>query len=240
MLCLAIDVSGRAMSGAIMEDTGGRRRCLGQFGLDTGKNHSLGLLPLLDQLLRQCRLDLADVDGFAVSAGPGSFTGLRIGMAPVQAWRQALDKPGVAVPGLEAMARHMDAGPAALTCPLFDARRNEVYAALFRGQERLSEDLAIAPDALIDILLAYDEPVYVGGDGLEVWQEQLQAALGGNFRPLPPARCLFMAPAVAELGLEALAAGRTTPIEAMLPVYLRPGVDAEVKSGDAAGEGGHD
>ena len=219
MLCLGIDVSGRALSAAIMEAGPGQARLVGELSLDTGKNHSLALLPLLDQLLRYSSLSLERMDGFSVTAGPGSFTGLRIGMATVQAWMQALDKPALAVPSTRAMARAMD--KEGLVCPVFDARRSQVYAAVWRQEQRLSPDLALAPQELIDLLRSYDQPVYMAGDGLDPWYGDFAQGLGDRFRPLPPERRLNMAAATAAIGLEGLLRGESTPIEDMLPIYLR-------------------
>lgn len=219
MICLAIDVSGRALSGAIGARESASPRILGEFCLDTGKNHSLALLPMTEALLRNCHLKLADVDAFAVTVGPGSFTGLRIGLATVKAWCDALNKPAVAVGSLDAMARAIDRP--GLVCPVFDARRSEVYAALFQDGRRLTDDLALAPDKLCDELDKYDGPVTFGGDGLGPWEEELRARLGSRFQAVAPERRLNMAASAAMIGLEKLAQGATSDPASLTPVYLR-------------------
>ena len=219
MICLAIDVSGRAMSAALAETTPAGPRCKGQSCLDTGKNHSLALLPMADSLLENCGLKLADIDGFAVTVGPGSFTGLRIGLATVKAWCDALDKPAIAVGSTEAMARAIDRP--GLVCPVFDARRSEVYAALFRDGSRLTPDLAMSPEELCRKLDAYDEPIAFGGDGLDPWEEVFRANLGPRFRDVAPERRLNMAAAAALIGLEKLEQGDTADASSLVPVYLR-------------------
>ncbi|MBR5430256.1 MAG: tRNA (adenosine(37)-N6)-threonylcarbamoyltransferase complex dimerization subunit type 1 TsaB [Firmicutes bacterium] len=217
MICLAIDVSGRALSGALaLSQPPG---LAGEFCLDTGKNHSLALLPMVDALLANCGLTLSAVDAFSVTLGPGSFTGLRIGLATVKAWCDGLDKPAVGVSSTEAMARAID--HPGLVCPVFDARRSEVYAALFRDGQRLSEDLALAPAALADLLDGYAEPVTFGGDGLAPWEDELRQRLGSRFRAVAPERRLNMAAAAAMIGLERLERGELTPAAELLPVYLR-------------------
>ena len=208
MICLAIDVSGRALSGAIAAQEGDSLRILGEFCLDTGKNHSLALLPMTEALLRNCHLKLADVDAFAVTVGPGSFTGLRIGLATEKAWCDALNKPAVAVGSLDAMARAIDRP--GLVCPVFDARRSEVYAALFRDGARLTPDLALAPGKLCDELGKYDEPVTFGGDGLGPWEDVLRARLGARFQAASSERRLNMAASAAMIGLEKLVKGETS------------------------------
>lgn len=100
MRLLAIDTSGRALSAALAEDG----EVIASFGVDEGKNHSLTLLPNLQRLLQEQQLTLDQMDAFAVTIGPGSFTGLRIGLATVKAWGQALEKPLVAISTLDAAA----------------------------------------------------------------------------------------------------------------------------------------
>ena len=122
MRVLAIDTSSSALGAAIADEQG----IIGEFGLHTGRQHSEALLPLLQSLLQAAGLSLADMDAFGVTIGPGSFTGLRIGLATVKAWAQALDKPVVAVSSLEALAlTAAEAGM--LVCPTLDARRDELY-----------------------------------------------------------------------------------------------------------------
>lgn len=219
MICLAIDVSGRALSGAIAARDSGSPRIVGEFCLDTGKNHSLALLPMTEALLQNCHLKLADMEAFAVTVGPGSFTGLRIGLATVKAWCDALAKPALAVSSLDAMARAIDRP--GLVCPVFDARRSEVYAALFREGQRLTADLALAPDKLCDELDKYDGPVTFGGDGLGPWEDVLRARLGARFQAASPERRLNMASAAAMIGLEKLVKGETSDAASLVPVYLR-------------------
>ena len=219
MICLAIDVSGRALSGAVAVQEAAGPRVAGEFCLDTGKNHSLALLPMTQALLQNCHLELADMDGFAVTVGPGSFTGLRIGLSTVKAWCDVLEKPALAVGSTEAMARAIDRP--GLVCPVFDARRSEVYAALFQDGRRLTPDLALAPAKLCGELDRYDGPVTFGGDGLGPWEEELRARLGARFRAVAPERRLNMASAAALIGLDKLLRGETADAASLTPVYLR-------------------
>ncbi len=219
MICLAIDVSGRALSGAIAAREGDSLRILGEFCLDTGKNHSLALLPMTEALLQNCHLKLSDMDGFAVTVGPGSFTGLRIGLSTIKAWCDGLDKPALAVGSCDAMARAIDRP--GLICPVFDARRSEVYAALFRDGQRLTPDLALAPQKLCDELDKYDGPVTFGGDGLGPWEGELRARLGPRFQAVAPERRLNMASAAAMIALDKLLRGKTDDAASLVPVYLR-------------------
>ena len=215
MLLLAIDTGATALSAAV----GDGAQLRGAYALNVGKNHSLGLLPLLQPLLANANCSLADMDAFAVTVGPGSFTGLRIGVATVKAWHDAFDKPLIGVSSLDAAARAADFP--GLCCPVLDARRDEVYAALYRDGRRLGPDQAIAPAALARQLAVYDEPVAMLGDGFAPYEEIFAAALGARLRPVAAERRLIFAPAVLALAAERYAAGAFTPPQELLPVYLR-------------------
>ena len=219
MKLLAIDTSGAALSAAIGEEKREIRRIIGSFSLHTGKNHSVALLPMLDALLCNCGLALSDMDAFAVTIGPGSFTGLRIGVATVKAWGQALEKPLIGISSTEAMAR--GAGLEGYVCPIFDARRNEVYAALFQEGERLWPDLALPPEDVVEKLRELAQPVLLAGDALPVYGDLFCQSLGENFRTLPEERSCFMAESAAMLALARYAAQDFTSMAALQPVYLR-------------------
>jgi len=215
MKLLAIDTSGHALSAAIVVNG----LIHGSFGADTGKNHSLQLLPLLIDLLRQKSLALADMDAFAATVGPGSFTGLRIGLATIKAWAQALDKPLIGVSSLDAMAR--TAASKGYVAPIFDARRNEVYTALYHNGKRLSPDRAVLPKILAAELAQLAAPVTFAGDGLKTYTGLFQNTLGEHFCLPDHGNTLFMAEAAALLAAAKFTAGQFDSIAALLPVYLR-------------------
>ncbi len=215
MKLLAIDTSATALSAAIADERG----LVGAFALNAGKNHSLGLLPLLDSLLHYSGLTLADMDAFAVTLGPGSFTGLRIGVATAKAWGDATGKPLIGVSSTDALARV--AGTHGYVCPLLDARRDEVYTALYRDGERLWPDLALAPAELAARLAALAAPVVCLGDGFAPYEDTLRAALGERLEAAPEERRLVMAPAAVMLAREKFARAEFTDSRDLLPVYLR-------------------
>lgn len=219
MRLLAIDTGGAACSAAISSDDGGQQALAGSFSLVSRGNHSLGLLPMVQALLDNCGLGLEEMDAFAATLGPGSFTGLRIGAATVKAWALALDKPLISVSSTEAMARA--ASLEGWVCPLFDARRDEVYTALFHNGQRQWPDQALAPAELARRLTELEQPVLLAGDGLPRYGGLLAAALGAKLRPLAPERRLIMAEAASLLALDKLAAGDLTPDQDFLPLYLR-------------------
>ena len=218
MRLLAIDTSGRALSAAVFA----AGEVLASGGVNSGRNHSLELLPLVDDLLRQNQLTFADFDAFAVTVGPGSFTGLRIGLATVKAWGQAYGKPLIGISTLDAIAATAEAGTEQIyVAPVCDARRNEVYTALYRGGERLSPDRAISPAALAEDLARLEQPVVLAGDALASYQQLFERELKQNFRLPAQGNNLFFAAAVARLAADQYLAGAAVDPAALLPVYLR-------------------
>lgn len=220
MLVLGIDSSTPVASAAIVSAEG----LTGEITLNIGLTHSEQLLPMIDELFHQTRLALEDMEGIAVAGGPGSFTGLRIGMATAKGLAQGRNIPLVSVPTLEALAAP-HAGLSGLISPVLNARRQEVYAALFRSRqgrlERLAEDCAVSPAKWIDLLNKYTEPVLFIGDGALVFRQEWTALLGERAVILPPALSLNNAVSVAQLGREKLAAGQSDNLYALKPSYIR-------------------
>ena len=178
MLILAFESTAKAASCALVKDG----KLISQFSQCSGLTHSRTLLPMGEDMLKNAELKLADVDLLAVAHGPGSFTGVRIGVSMVKGLAWAGDKPCVGVSTLEAMAWHgLAAG--GLICPVMDARRNQVYNALFRienGQPvRLTEDRPIALKDLAEELKAMGERVFLVGDGESAHAGRLGCGDGG-------------------------------------------------------------
>jgi tRNA threonylcarbamoyladenosine biosynthesis protein TsaB len=219
MKLLAIDTSGQALSAALFA----AGEVLAAAGINSGRNHSLELLPLVRELLQQYQLSFTDFDVFAATIGPGSFTGLRIGLATVKAWGQACNKPLVGVSTLDAIActAMVDNDKQVYVAPVCDARRNEVYTALYRGGKRLGPDRAVAPAQLAGELAALGEPVVLSGDALPLYQLLFEQQLAANFRLPVLGNNLFYAAAVARLAAAQYAAGQVTEPASLLPVYLR-------------------
>lgn len=173
MLILAFESSARAASVALVEDG----RLISQYSQCSGLTHSRTLLPMAEDMLKNAELSLDKVDLFAVAHGPGSFTGIRIGVSTVKGLAWAADKPCVGVSTLEAMAWHgLAAG--GLVCPVMDARRSQVYNALFQVENgkpvRLCEDRPIALSQLAEELRALNAPAFLIGDGAELAEKYLR------------------------------------------------------------------
>ena len=172
MKILALDSTAKVASVAVCEDG----LLLGEYTVNNGNTHSETLLPMVESLLGLLSLSVDDIDAFALTAGPGSFTGVRIGAATVKGLAFASGKPCVGVSTLEALARTPSVVNG-LVCPVMNARRNQVYTALFRAKdgrlERLMPDSAIAISELDQMLSQYDEPVTLCGDGYQITADQL-------------------------------------------------------------------
>ena len=170
---LALESSAKAASCAISE--GGR--LLASYYQNNGLTHSKTLLPMAESLLASCCLTMADIDLVAVAKGPGSFTGIRIGVAAAKGLMWGAEKPGAGVSTLEAMAWGCTCMEGSVICAAMDARRNQIYNALFEIKDgvpvRLCEDRAIAIAELAEELKKSGKSVFIVGDGAELCYNNL-------------------------------------------------------------------
>lgn len=169
MYILAFESSAKAASAALAKDG----RLVSQYFQSGGLTHSRTLLPMALDMLKSCELTISDIDAVAVSHGPGSFTGVRIGVATVKGLCWGTDKPAVGVSTLEAMAWNGEcAAPGSIICCAMDARRNQVYNALFEFENgrprRLCPDRAVSLEELSGELRQYGRAVFAVGDGAEL------------------------------------------------------------------------
>ncbi|MBE7059807.1 MAG: tRNA (adenosine(37)-N6)-threonylcarbamoyltransferase complex dimerization subunit type 1 TsaB [Ruminococcaceae bacterium] len=175
MKILAIDTSSLVCSAAVCEDGS----LLGEYTLMNGLTHSQKLMPLVNSLLEALSLDINDIDVFAVTNGPGSFTGLRIGIATVKGFAFVKEKPVVAVSTLEAMAYNVQFTDY-LICPLMDARAGQVYCAAYRRKESGVLETVINPEAtevqklISELEKLQDKKVLFLGDGVKPNLETLK------------------------------------------------------------------
>ena len=175
MLILAFESSAKAASVALVRDGA----LISQYSQCTALTHSRTLLPMAEDMLKNAELKVSDVDLIAVAHGPGSFTGIRIGVSTVKGLSWAADKPCVGVSTLEAMAWHgLAAG--GYVCPVMDARRAQVYNAIFKIEEgrpiRVTEDRPIALEELAEEVRALNAPVFLVGDGTELTKRYFDKA----------------------------------------------------------------
>ena len=232
MKVLAIESSGLTASVAVVEET----RTVAEYTVDYKKIHSQTLLPMIDEVVRMTDLDLAEIDAIAVSGGPGSFTGLRIGSATAKGLGLALDKPLIHVPTVDGLAYQVY-GCGDIICPIMDARRNQVYTGIYTFSARagkkegirevdpvfqvLRMQMAIAVEDLIRRLNNYNRPVVFLGDGVPVYREILSAGLKVPYSLAQSYMKRQLAAGVGALGIRYYKAGKYETAMEHQPEYLR-------------------
>ena len=219
MTILAFETSAKAASAALCREG----VLLGETYQNTGLTHSQTLLVMAENLLAQCGKTVAQVTAVAVAAGPGSFTGVRIGVAAAKGFAWGRELPCYGVSTLEAMALSLGAWQG-YVCPCMDARRSQVYNALFSVKhgtlERLREDRAIALSELAEELKALDGPIFLVGDGSTLAYRTLSGEIPNLVLP-PEHRMHQRADGVALLAARKIAAGESGDANALTPNYLR-------------------
>lgn len=220
MKILALDSSGIVASVAIAEDD----TLLAEYTVNYKKTHSQTLLPMLDEIIRMTELDLNKIDAIAVAAGPGSFTGLRIGSATAKGLGLALGKPLVPVPTADALAYNLY-DTEGIICPIMDARRNQVYTGIYRFLDHrlaaIKSQWAGAVTELLEELNEMGENVTFLGDGVSVYSETIKTKLKVPFSFAPAHVNKQRAAAVAALGMEYVKAGKIQTAAEHCPDYLR-------------------
>ena len=224
MLVLGVETS--TMHGGVA--LVGAEGLISEHTLNVRATHTERLLPAIDRMLHDAGLGLNALSGLAVSTGPGSFTGLRIGLSTVKGLAYATDLPVVGVPSLEALAWTLPY-TAWQVCPVLDARKGEVYLSLYRWKggrmERQWDYAALSPRSAGERL---EPPVIMLGDGVSACLPFL-SHLGSGLRVAPPSHAAPSAAVVGLLGHAMLASGDTVAAESVEPLYLRPS-EAELKA----------
>ena len=220
MKILAIESSGLVASAAIVtEDT-----LLAEYTVNFKKTHSQTLLPMVEEIVSMVGIDLKEIDAIAVSAGPGSFTGLRIGSATAKGLGLALGKPIIPVPTTQGIAANLY-GVQGVICPLMDARRNQVYTGLYRydknGFAVVEDQMAVLVDEIIEKVNALGEPVTYLGDGVEAFAEIVKEKTEVPFSFAPLHTSKQRAGALAARAVELYKAGVTQTAAEHEPDYLR-------------------
>lgn len=223
MKILAVDTTAAAASVALSEDD----TLIGEYFVNIKQTHSQTLMPMVGSIIKSCNINISDIDLFAVSCGPGSFTGVRIGVAAVKGLALPLGKPCAAVSALEALALNLSATHG-VVCSVMDARRKQFYNAVFESSDgelkRLTEDRAIAFSELKNEIFAYvnmGKTVFLIGDGAKLCYNMLsEESVDGIV--LAPQNCMYArASSVALAGFRLYNAGKTVTPEELLPSYLR-------------------
>ena len=220
MKILGLDSSGIVASVAIVEDD----VLIAEYTVNYKKTHSQTLLPMLDEIAKMTELDLNSIDAIAVAAGPGSFTGLRIGSATAKGLGLALKKPLIAIPTVEGLAYNLY-DISGLICPIMDARRKQVYTGIYRftdHQLKVVEDqMAVPMETVIEKLNQYGEAVTFLGDGVPVFHELIAEKMTVPYSFAPAHVNKQRAAAVAALGEIYYLQGKTETAMEHVPDYLR-------------------
>ncbi len=218
MRVLAIDTSSNVATVAVMED----ELLLGEYILNHKKTHSQKIMTMIEQILSELELTVQDIDIFAAAIGPGSFTGLRIGVATVKALAHATGKPVVSVGTLEALAYNVPYAEHIIV-PIMDARRDNVFTASYiwdEGFKEIGEPEAISIDECLESCGEFLDTIFVG-DGVKVHRDYIKEKLGDK-AIFPPANALnSRASSVAALALDKAKRGETQSYLEMKPYYIR-------------------
>ena len=214
MIILALDTSGPSAGVAVMREA----ELIYEATVINALTHSVNIMPMVEEALLRSGLAIGDVSLFAAVVGPGSFTGVRIGVATVKAMAQALNIPCIGVNALEALARGLGGTPR-LVCPIRDARVHQVYGAAFRDGRRVMEDRVLKlPDYLDKIRLLGDAFCFVG-DGVWPLRDEIAQLLGEKAGFAPGHLNQLKAGAAASLAWEHR--DQSGDAHALLPYYLR-------------------
>jgi tRNA threonylcarbamoyladenosine biosynthesis protein TsaB len=218
MKVLAIETATIAGSAAVVDDEKG---LIGEVRVDVRVAHAERLMPSIQWLMESSRTSVKDIDAFAVSIGPGSFTGLRIGLSTAKGLSYAAKKPLVPVRTLDAFARTLPyCGH--MICPMFDARRNEVYAAFYKWEAdqcvKIMPEIAISPEELMKLIKG---PVVIMGDGAKTYRELISSTLKDNALFAPSTNMSPTAATVGEIAIEHIKQGITTDPVSLTPYYIR-------------------
>ncbi|MBO5472680.1 MAG: tRNA (adenosine(37)-N6)-threonylcarbamoyltransferase complex dimerization subunit type 1 TsaB [Lachnospiraceae bacterium] len=224
MKILALDSSGLTASVALAEDD----NLIAEYTIQYKKTHSQTLLPMLEEIRRMVELDLSTVDAIAVAAGPGSFTGLRIGSATAKGLALAMEKPIVPVPTVDGLAYQLY-GTDALVCPIMDARRSQVYTGIYEfvfDKERydmhvIREQCAVSFDEIAEALNQLNRKVIFLGDGVPVFRERMTEVMRAPYTLAPSHRNRQSAASIAALGSLYYRQGRIESGAEHAPEYLR-------------------
>lgn len=220
MKILGLDSSGIVASVAIVEDD----VLIAEYTVNYKKTHSQTLLPMLDEIAKMTELDLNSIDAIAVAAGPGSFTGLRIGSATAKGLGLALKKPLIAIPTVEGLAYNLY-DISGLICPIMDARRKQVYTGIYRFTDHqlkvVEYQMAVPMETVIEKLNQYGEAVTFLGDGVPVFHELIAEKMTVPYSFAPAHVNKQRAAAVATLGEIYYRQGKTETAMEHVPDYLR-------------------
>lgn len=220
MKILAIDSSSLVATVAILDE----EQILAEYIINHKKTHSQTLLPMLGEIVKMIELDMSEIDAIAISGGPGSFTGLRIGSATAKGLGLALDKPLIHVPTIDAMAYNFYKTDK-LICPIMDARRGQVYTGIYAFKDEkftaLTEQTPLSIEELVEKLNEIGRHVIFMGDGVPVFKDYIKDNAKVVVEFAPPHLSRQRASSVGALGIQYYLEGKTQTAGEHAPDYLR-------------------
>ena len=219
MKILGIESAALVASVAIIDEN----VTIAEYTTNFKKTHSETLLPMLDEIVKMTGISLSELSAIAVSGGPGSFTGLRIGVATAKGLGLGLDKPLIAVPTLDATAYNI-INTKSLICPIMDARRQQVYTGIFRNDKEFEVvEAAAAMDIndLLEKLKGFNEEVIFLGDGVPVYKSVIEENAKFDFCFALPSQSRQRAGSLVSLAAKYFKEGKLVSADDMLPEYLR-------------------
>lgn len=223
MRILAVDTATKSCSVAITEE----KIVLEELTTDNGQTHSRHLLEMIHAVMQSTGLAMSSLDGFAVTRGPGSFTGLRIGISSIKGLALAVNKPVMGISSLEALAQQSEP-EAERICAIIDARKGEVYAAFYQvtpeGLNPENDEVALPPH---ELLMDISEPCVFVGSGAMIYRDVITEKLGDHACFAQPAQHIIRASTVALLALKRFENGEVGEIAEWVPHYIRKS-DAEL------------
>ena len=224
-LILAIETATMCGSVALLSGN----RCLAENSVDTATTHSRRLIKQVDYVMQVTETRWDQLDGISVSLGPGSFTGLRIGLSTAKGLALATERPLLGVPTLDGLAHQIISPPGSQVCTLLDARKKEVYAAFFKcnGEgvpEKTSEDLVLSPEKLAALI---DEPTLLIGDGAVLYRKLFHETLGNSAIFSPPRSFFPRASTIGILATKMFGNNEFIDPANAVPIYVRPS-EAEI------------
>ena len=218
MIVLSVDSSSKVATVALLKDN----YLLGEYTINDKKEHSVLLMPMIDNLLKDCSLTIDDVDSYVVSKGPGSFTGLRIGMATIKGLSFGSSKPYISVSSLDALAYSVSSFDG-IVCPIMDALRENVYTSLYKNVnnkfERILDYTPIDLCDLIALLKEKNEKVIFTGDALEKHRQYIEENFENAYFA-PAHLSVIRASSLGEVGLKLLKEGQCDD-PSSAPFYLK-------------------
>lgn len=227
MRILALDTATRSCSIAIIDD----ESILAEAMYAGGQTHTIHLIEMVQKALDQAGLRLSEIDGFAVGRGPGSFTGLRIGISTVKALAIATAKPVVGVSDLDALAMQAVVTGHMMICVLMDARKGEVYFSHYcHENENLEQLIPARVSSLDDVLAAIHTACVFIGEGARVYRKKISEKLGEKASFALPGQNMIRAATIGRLGAARFKQGKTDDVIMLIPEYLRKS-DAELGFG---------